>query len=105
MRTRRLLIALSIAGCSQPTLRSPDSRERIEAIAAADARNRFATIPDLLPSLASSDPLVRQQAQRALVDRTGTSRGYDWLDTPERRAQAIEAWRVWCVEQGLSPSP
>ena len=101
MRFRWLVISLPIAACSQPSLRSPDPQERIEAIAATDERRN--AVPDLLPSLASSDPLVRQQAQRALVDRTGTTRGYDWSDPPERRDQAIARWRAWCVEQGLVP--
>ncbi len=103
MRTRWLAISLVISACSQPSLRSRDPQERIQAIAAAGSQDRFRTIPDLLPSLASSDALVRQQAQRALVDRTGTTRGYDWADPPERREQAIAGWRAWCVERGLIP--
>ena len=98
---RWLAILQLLAACSQPSLRSPDPQRRIEALAAADAEDRMSTVPELLPSLSSSDALVRQQAQRALVDRTGTTRGYDWADPPARRDQAVEAWRTWCIEQGL----
>lgn len=103
MRTRWFAIPLLIAGCSQPSLRSTDSQDRIQAISAADRQERLQAIPDLLPSLASGDALVRQQAQRALVDRTGTTRGYAWADPPARREQAIAVWRTWCIEQGLIP--
>jgi len=103
MRPRRLLILPLLTACSQPSLQSPASQDRIQAIAAADTRDRYRSIPDLLPSLASSDALVRQQAQRALVDRTGTTRGYEWSDPPAERDRAIANWRRWCIDQGLAP--
>jgi hypothetical protein len=99
MRFRWIAISLSITACSRPSLQSPEPSERIEAIASLEHRRD--AVPGLLPSLASSDPLVRQQAQRALVDRTGTTRGYDWSDPPEQRAKAIARWHAWCIEQGL----
>jgi hypothetical protein len=99
MRLRWIATFLSIAACSRPSLQSPEPSERIEAI--ATMKDQLDAVPGLLPSLASSDPLVRQQAQRALVERTGTTRGYDWADPPEQRDKAIARWHAWCIEQGL----
>ena len=47
------------------------------------------------------DMWIRNSAHMALVHITGQAGfGYNYLDPPRRRAEAIERWRVWYREHG-----
>lgn len=106
-----LLVLLSLPGCNgiEPEARlaqleDSDTLTRIRAIKWAGKNKVSRAIGPLIDNLAHEDPAVRLYAIRALVDITGTDRGYDYKSGPSSRAQAIAHWRESCEDhEELSP--
>jgi len=96
-----LVVPLLAAGCSTDAPGSSESERRIPALVRVGDSGKQADVPQVLPSLSSDDPLVRWTAQRALLDLTGTTNGYDWSADRASRERAIAAWRAWCLQRGL----
>ncbi len=92
-----LLLLLGCSGIDRPVglaqLDDPDTLTRIRAIKWAGKNKVTAAIGALIDNLANEDAAVRLVARRALVDITGTDRGYHYKSGPASRAQAIARWR------------
>lgn len=100
-----VLASLLAAGCATDSPRSALSQDRIQALVRIGESGKRADVPQVLPSLASDDPLVRWTAQRTLQNLTGTTNGYDWSADHASRERAIKAWSDWCAQQGLMGTP
>jgi|GEM_PF-1666833 len=95
-------LPLLAAGCAAESPRSALSQDRIPALVRIGESGKQTDVPQVLPSLASDDPLVRWTAQRTLLNLTGTTNGYDWSADRVSRERAIDAWRDWCAKRGLT---
>ena len=96
-------------GCSSSSqdvvtaLQSDDPAVRQQAaIDAANGKDRRA-VPLLVDRLSDSDDAVRFAAINALVQITGTDRGYRFYQPPGERAAAVARWRQWL--DGAYPKP
>ena len=58
-----------------------------------------ANLPTSLPTTIDFGATVADHAAQALRGITGESFGFESRDPPERRRQAIDAWRVWWAGQ------
>ncbi|MFG0258077.1 MAG: HEAT repeat domain-containing protein [Phycisphaerales bacterium JB043] len=92
---------------------SPDPQERAIALARSLESEDPRTIPELIRSLDSSDPVARLMAIKALEKRTDETFGYRHYDPPWVREEAIERWAQWWrsqqeetdAEQVTAPEP
>ena len=83
-------------------LQSPDANTRMDALLKAGNSANENTVPQIVPALQSEDPLVRWAAQQSLEKLTGTTLGYGWIDSPNKRAVATQKWVEWCKSKNLS---
>lgn len=95
------LAALALAGCSTSLASTADSQRRIDQLAAIAGEGGETRVPSVIASLRSDDPLVRRQAQRTLLQLTGTTNGFDWAAPRPARDEAIGTWEAWCRRRGL----
>jgi len=100
-----IALPLLVAGCAKDSPASALSQDRIPALVRIGESGKVESVPQVLPSLASDDPLVRWTAQRTLLNLTGTTNGYDWAADRPSRERAIDAWRDWCVKRGVTGKP
>lgn len=82
------VIAAAAGGCGGPYVPAAGLEPTLEA---ARTEDRDA-IPDLIESLASSDPAVRLSAIETLERLTGETMGYRHYDSMIDRNAAIEDW-------------
>lgn len=89
------LVAVA-GGCATvtPSFDSVEPAARNAAIVQAAQRHDRSSVPQLVRMLRSDDPTTRVLAIRTLEQLTGQTHGYDALDTPDRRASAIERWQA-----------
>jgi hypothetical protein len=74
---------------------SPDPQERAIALARSLESEDPESIPDLINSLDSSDPVARMMAIKALEYRTDETFGYRHYDPPWVREEAVLRWAQW----------
>ena len=95
---------LFVAGCGNSQLgrqiqasdlEDPNPTVRILAIKRAGENKNTSVIPQLVDSLGDEDRSVRFYAIAALKEITGTDNGFDYKDSPELQAEAVERWRQW----------
>jgi hypothetical protein len=94
-------------GCAHPRepirFDSPDVNVRIAAIRRAARTKDKSAAPQLVLALSDDDPAVRFYAIEALRRLTGDRKGYDYFDDdPDQRRPAVERWRTWVIEQGMT---
>ncbi|MSR33791.1 MAG: HEAT repeat domain-containing protein [Phycisphaerales bacterium] len=103
-----VLLGVLLGACdsmdSDAKLQSPDATTRMNAVLTAGNSGNEKTVPQIVPALQSEDPLVRWAAQQSLEKLTGTTLGYGWSDSPNKRYQATQKWVLWCKEKNLSTS-
>jgi HEAT repeat protein len=93
-------------GCASPPkgFASPEPAARLAAITRADATHDQSSIPHLIESLSSDDPLVRMAAIRTLESLTGETLGYQyWAPEPQRLA-AARRWDDWYARKRGGPA-
>jgi DNA polymerase IIIc chi subunit len=99
---------LLLSGCGGPLdrkmglsdLDSPNPAVRVMAIKWAGDNKVSSAVPRLVELLQDEDPSVRFFAIEALERITGTNNGYDYKDSPQQRAEAVERWREFLKSNG-----
>lgn len=104
-----LLVMLLFAGCDSAggesgnaALESSNPTVRIMAIKRAGDSKDSDAVPRLVDCLQNEDESVRFYAVEALRRITGTDRGYDYKDSPQKRAAAVKRWRDFLDTDGVS---
>jgi hypothetical protein len=95
-----IVLALVAGGCAQggglrARIQSEDANERILAIREAAERKDKSAVPLLVDRLEDEDEAVRLFAILALDRITGQRFGYDYGQPADRRAEAVEKWRLY----------
>ena len=83
-------------------LESSNPTVRIMAIKRAGDGKDSAAVPQLVDCLQNEDESVRFYAVQALRRITGTDRGYDYKDPPQKRAAAVKKWRDFLDADGVT---
>ena len=103
------LVMLVFVGCDSAGgesgdtgLESSNSTVRIMAIKRAGDSKDSAAVPQLVDCLQNEDESVRFYAVEALRRVTGTDRGYDYKDPPQKRAAAVKRWRDFLDSDGVT---
>jgi len=104
-----LMMVLVFVGCQflggereGAGLESSSSTVRIMAIKRAGDSKDSAAVPKLVDCLQNEDESVRFYAVEALRRITGTDRGYDYKDPPQKRAAAVKRWRDFLDTDGVT---
>jgi len=100
-------LALLAGACVHPRepirFDSKDVNVRIAAIRRAARNKDKSAAPQVVLALDDEDPAVRFYAIEALRRLTGERKGYDYFEEdPDLRRPAVEWWRAWVVEQGMT---
>ncbi|GMV24412.1 MAG: hypothetical protein AMXMBFR58_04430 [Phycisphaerae bacterium] len=74
----------------------------MEAAVRAAASDDPSAVPALVAMLDSDDPAVRMVAIHSLEDITGETFGYDFSADDAGRAEAIDRWRRYAADGGVS---
>jgi hypothetical protein len=103
------MVVLIFVGCQSAGgergdtgLESSDPTVRIMAIKRAGDSKDSAAIPQLVDCLQNEDNSVRFYAVEALRRITGTDRGYDYKNSPQKRAAAVKRWRDFLDPDGVT---
>ena len=104
-----LMMVLVFVGC-QPAggehgdagLASSNPTARIMAIKRAGDSKDSLAVPQLVDCLQNEDDSVRFYAVEALRRITGTDRGYDYKDPPQKRAAAVKRWQDFLATSGVT---
>jgi hypothetical protein len=104
-----LMMVLVFAGCQSAGgqrddagLESSNPTLRIMAIKRAGDSKDSAAVPQLVDCLQNEDNSVRFYAVEALRRITGTDRGYDYKDPPQKRAAAVKRWQDFLATSGVT---
>ncbi len=100
-----LCSAAGLAGCPPPKdyrsmMQSADPVERAKGCKLAGDSGQKAAVPLLVDRLEDRDRAVRFYASWSLRMVTGKDFGWRESDPPERRAQAVAAWRQYARSVG-----
>ena len=104
-----LMMVLVFVGCQSAGgkygdtgLESSSPTVRIMAIKRAGDSKDSAAVPQLVDCLQNEDESVRFYAVEALRRITGTDRGYDYKESPQKRAAAVKRWRDFLEPDGAT---
>ena len=104
-----LMMVLVFVGC-QPAgdqredagLESSNPTVQIMAIKRAGDSKDSSAVPQLVDCLQNEDDSVRFYAVEALRRITGTDRGYDYKEPPQKRAAAVKRWQDFLATNGAT---
>jgi hypothetical protein len=88
---------LAAGGCPtyQASFDSDDPQMRLAEAVESATRNDPADYPHLVAMLDDADIEARMLAIEVLERRTGTTRGFEYDASPERREGPLKEWQVW----------